>query len=665
VVRRLPLVVDLDGFLVPQLGFALACNLLGVDLSSLGFDDGDLTLADADGRTYRVPLGPDGRSLLNWHLDRDHPQWRNSFEHLPVTRVMELVENRRIISQNQSRYALRMAQAVELVRGGPGAAYAEYEQAVRQLNRLTKQQASGLALSEQEQQRLATEAGPLTERVAGMQADALAMLEQLGEQIEGLQPESPEEERVFAQVRSLSRDLLAGQLKRQIEADNAELAARNQELAADLRSHIQGKACFVGYTAAAVSDFVNTPVYKSAPGVLAHANMVNSLLQDRFVRLAPRWLNALLMVLAGLTMTLLAATRGPWVSLISVLLLISALLLASILLFVAKVTYVASAVAALTVFICWAFITLYRQLTEQQAKRQFSRALAQYTSPAVAAQIARQARVEDLAPRPREVTCFFSDLKGFTSISERLGAERTRELLNPYLEAMSQVLLEHRAMINKFMGDGIFAFFNPPIMECSDHAQRACAAAVESVRALQGLKERFADITLGQDMAGLEMRVGIHTGDVFVGDYGSASKLDYTCIGDTVNLAARLEPANKAFGTCLMISQATQEQLDGRFVCRPLGKLQVVGKKQAVSVFELLGRSRDLNAEQVSYAEDFARAVALFQARQWDQAKAAFQHCQQARQADGAAKLYLRHIAAFQDHPPPDDWNQGIELTSK
>jgi adenylate cyclase len=317
----------------------------------------------------------------------------------------------------------------------------------------------------------------------------------------------------------------------------------------------------------------------------------------------------------------------------------------------------------------WAVVTLYRQLTEERHKRAFSRSLAQYTSPAIAAKLSahvtQRSQAMDLSPQPREVTCFFSDLKGFTSISERLGASRTRELLNPYLEVMSEVLIETNGMINKFMGDGIFAFFNSPILEVKDHAGAACEATLKSFDALERLKDRLAHGELEWEVRSLSMRVGLNTGDVFVGDYGSLNKLDYTCIGDTVNLAARLEPACKAFGTQTLLSEWTRVAAGDRYEVRRLGGLQVVGKKQAVPIYELLGRKGEVDSATLAYAELFAEAVDKFERRDWEGSLRLLDRCLDMRPNDKAISLFVANIREFQFQPPPDDWNCAIELTSK
>ncbi|HUU83312.1 MAG TPA: CHASE2 domain-containing protein, partial [Phycisphaerae bacterium] len=508
VLRGVPLVVDAEGHLIKQLGFAAACDLLEFDDERMRLQGGWLVLSDADGQhAFRVPIDRQGRTLLNWHLDRDQPSWEHSFNHLPVSAIMQIVFNRRAIAENQARYGIAVAEAV---RATQEPVYPQYAEWVRRRNEIRKRLRYLQGRRADERPKLVQELDDLDEKIGQVDRTALDALKLFAGQIEGAAPTSPEEEELFERITSSHELLVRSGQRQRWEAANARAQAHNAELIEDLGPRVAGKICFVGYTATATPDLVNTPVYDTVPGVLGHANVVNSFLQGGFPRVASRTMNVLLIVLAGALVTLVTARRSPSAALVCVLLTVALLMLFSFVLFWGGAVYVAAVVPALTVFVCWAFITLYRQFVEQRAKRQFSRALAQYTSPAVAARIAEQQGAQDLSPRPCEVTCFFSDLKGFTAISERLGAERTRAILNPYLETMSQVLNEHRAIINKFMGDGIFAFFNPPILQVPEHARAACAAALDSMTALEALR---TDLTqgLGSDAAALHMRVGINS----------------------------------------------------------------------------------------------------------------------------------------------------------
>ncbi len=669
VMRRVPLLIDARGRLLEHLGFALACDVLDIDESSIRIDDGNvLTMSTRDGdASWRVPIDRDGMTLINWHIDRVRHEWWGSFTHIPVFRVWLIPKLRAAIEEEQGVLAHQMQEFVRFTSAGADAALATYQSLVRERRRLRH---------ENESPESSGELALLDRRIAKIEQTSVDyVVNDLAPQVrellaagEALSADNPDDAQALEALRLADKyatDPGGRRLKQAIAAKRT----RIEELQAELTRRIGGKICLVGYTAAAVADTVNTPVFDEMPGVLAHANVINSMLTNRFPRIAPPWFNVLVVVLAGMFMGTITALRNPWVSLVCVVAMTASLLVAEYAAFFFWVLDIDLAGAAIGVFVTWAAVTLYRQLTEERQKRAFSKSLAQYTSPAIAAKLATQLSQRggamDLSPVPRSVTCFFSDLKGFTSISERLGASRTRDVLNPYLDAMSAVLIEENAMINKFMGDGIFAFFNPPVLPVEDHPSAGCESALRSFDALEQLKQRLGQGSLADEVRALSMRIGLNTGDVFVGDYGSDNKLDYTCIGDTVNLAARLEPACKVFGVQCLISQSTLSATDDRFVVRHLGGLQVVGKKEAVQVYELVGRRGEVDDAGVRYAELFGRAVASFQARQWDETARLLNECAATHPDDQAVRLLADNVRAFRDAPPPDDWNQAIQLTSK
>ncbi len=553
VLRRVPILIDVDGKLVKQLGFAVVCDRLDIDDASFAMDHaGYLTMSDRKGEhTWRVRLDENGMAVLNWHIDRRQPQWQHSFRHIAVSRLMEVALNRRSIRQNQAFGALRMAQAVRRRFAEQPPAYAEYELFARTRNDLRRGRPAPAHAPTPAPAALATRLEACEEKTRDWLVFAL-------KSIEGLEPESPEEAQEFALYRALEKDLVQGALRADIEHKNANLRQRNQDILDQLRPLIEHKLCFVGYTAASVADMVNTPVFENMPGVLAHANVVNTFLQNRFPQVAPRLVNHLLLILAGLVVTLITSSKGPWVSLVSVGLVMALLLGGGLLLFYREAYIVAFSVALLAVFVCWAFVTLYRQLTEERHKRNLARALGRSTSPAIAAEIIRGPRQLDLTPKPAEVSCYFSDLQGFTALSERLGPADTQAVLNRYLERMSDVLVPNRAF-SKFMGDGIFAFFNAPLLPVEWHEAVACEVALGCLEALGRLKKEQASGPHAEVFGELVVRAGVHPGTVYVGEFGSENQTDYTCIGDTVNLAARLEPANKAFGTQIIVSAACRD----------------------------------------------------------------------------------------------------------
>ncbi|NOX60239.1 MAG: CHASE2 domain-containing protein [Planctomycetes bacterium] len=664
VLRHVPVLARVDGKLVEQIGFALAADVLDIDLDAIETDGiNRLTLTDKS-RTHRwtLPLNANGEMLINWHVDHASPSWENSFEHIPVSRAMEVALSRRAIKENLARLRLRLFDAVELMYEGAQAGLLDHEERIRKLNSL---EAEIDRVAAEQRESLRTQANVLLKDIEYTERLALSNLQRMHEEIKTLEPEDDEEKAFFARIQNLHRQLVQGEIQKGIERSNAQLQARADELLVELRAKLKGKLCFVGHTASAQADMVNSPVFENMPGVMAHANLVNTLLQNRLPTVTSDRMNVLLILITGAIITFLTATKGPWFAFGSLLLLIIPTLGVSSLLMWKYGHFVATLILVAATFVTWALITLYRQSTEERQRRSFARALARNTSPAIAASITRHMDKLDLSPKPAEVTCYFSDLQGFTSISERLDADQTKTILNRYLGAMGEVLIKYRAF-NKFMGDGIFAFFNSPLWPVEDHVVTGCEAALETAATLVELK-KSTELDHTGEFQKLWMRVGVHTGPVYVGYFGSENQTDYTCIGDTVNLAARLEGANKAFGTQIMISDACRVVAGDRYHYRHLAALQVKGKAQAVQVYELLGRKGMVDSDTLEYASTFDQAVTHFQNRDWTESKRLFQCCKARRPDDAAIELYDHEIERLLVSPPPEgqDWNMAIELTSK
>lgn len=664
ILRHVPVMTRLEGKVVKQIAFALSADILDFDLKSIAADEKNrLIITDhKQSNVWRLPLNENGEMLINWQINRDAPTWEKSFTHIPVSRAMEIATCRRTIRNNNALLRTRRFQAVELMYEGAPSGLLDHEARVRQLALWE----AGIELADAESRaNLEAQRNGLLKEIEATEELALSNIERMHQEIGGLEPEDEDEHALFSRINNLYEQLIAGPFTKELIANNARLQARADELVSELRGKLDGKFCFVGHTASAQADMVNSPVFESMPGVMAHANLVNTLLQNRIPTVAPSYMPVLLIVIVGAIITLLTATKGPWFAFASLLLLIAPMLGISCYLTWKYGFFIATIVPAATTFVAWALITLYRQSTEERQRRSFSRALARNTSPAIAASITKHMDKLDLSPQPAEVTCYFSDLQGFTSISERLDANQTKTILNHYLGAMGEVLVENRAF-NKFMGDGIFAFFNSPLWPVEDHIIVGCESALATAQKLNELKASAA-AEYAEEFRRLFMRVGVHAGPVYVGYFGSENQTDYTCIGDTVNLAARLESANKAFGTQIMVSGVCRDHAGDRYHYRHLAALQVKGKAQAVQVYELLGRKGDVDDETLDYANAFNQAVAAFQKRDWEGSKHHFQYCKERRVNDPAIELYHHEIEQLQLNPPPegDAWNMAITMTTK
>ncbi len=665
--RHLALMMDWDGRLLEQLGFAAARDMLDIQLDEISLDHRKRLIIEQGKEHPRmeIQLTDDGQALLNWHVTEDG-RWQRCFSHLPVTQLLQIRDSRQQMRENDIRRTYAMARAIQLIKDDEG--FQAYRDRVNRLIELRREirwaelQNRGEA---QEIREARDEATQLDGLIQTEEEEAKDFIAQMWLAIQEMpEPEDPKTRKDVERFKA-AHDLVTRRMM-ELERLNEKIAAAEAQQIERLRPMLEDKVCFVGYTATAVADMVSTPAYEHMPGVLVHSTLLNSMIQGQFRSWSSTPLQVGVIVLFGLFMTLGTVHRGPRESfIILIVIVLLTALLSTQMAFARRDYWMRLLLAVILTFVVWAMIVLVRYLVIDRQRRRFSKAVAQYVSPAMARRIADESDNLDLSPRAAEVTCFFSDLAGFTRISEKLGPEGTKTVLNPYLEYMSEALHRHDALINKFMGDGIFAFFNPPILACPEHAPAACESALDSRRALRELMTRYAQHPLSAHFEQLFMRIGIATGRVFVGDYGSDNKLDYTCVGDTVNLAARLESANKQFDSGTMINQSTYEAVRDHYMFRHLGALQVKGQSVAVRVYELLGRESEVDDEAKAFAEQFNRAVEAFGRREWDTARYAFEKAGAHRPDDSGIQRYLASIDLYRSQQPPEEWNGALELTEK
>lgn len=343
------------------------------------------------------------------------------------------------------------------------------------------------------------------------------------------------------------------------------------------------KYVFFGTSAPGLLDLRPTPLSRVTPGVIIHATALDNLLSGDFMRRAPAGAvligNLLLGALAGLWTVSIRRARNT---------ILAGLLLLTLPALIGLATYapgwwwpILPGEIAVGLALFGAVARNYS--VEGRQRRFINQAFRHYLSPAVIEKILADPKALRLGGERRELTILFSDLAGFTSLSEGLDAETLTTLLNDYLSDMTDIILDEGGTLDKYEGDAIIAFWNAPLTQ-NDHAERACRAAI---RAQQRLAERRPEFRerCGRD---LNMRIGLHTGEVIVGNMGSRQRFDYTVLGDAANLASRLEGANKVFGSGVMVSQATLDQGCGAITSRELGTIRVVGRQEAVLVHELI-----------------------------------------------------------------------------
>jgi adenylate cyclase len=266
----------------------------------------------------------------------------------------------------------------------------------------------------------------------------------------------------------------------------------------------------------------------------------------------------------------------------------------------------------------------------------------------------------------RVMTVMFCDMKGFTSLSEGVTPQGLVKLMNLYLSRMSEPINAHRGVIDKYIGDAIMAYWGPPFVAEAEQAHFACLAAIDMIGRVETLlKELPEHLGVRSIPAECDVRIGIATGDALVGSIGSEYMMSFTVMGDTVNLASRLEGANKVYGSRCLISAATAKMCGSDIELREIDRLVAVGQSQPQTVYEVLGRASELTAAQTQARMHYAEGLTAYRARRWEDASRAFAAALSAAPEDGPAAALMARSNAFSSNPPADNWDGAWHLERK
>jgi adenylate cyclase len=264
------------------------------------------------------------------------------------------------------------------------------------------------------------------------------------------------------------------------------------------------------------------------------------------------------------------------------------------------------------------------------------------------------------------VTIFFSDIKGFSSISEQLTAASMVNLLNNYFSEVAEEIRRHNGIIDKYIGDSVMAFWCAPFSPGDQHALDGCLAALAQLQAVEAVRQRLPEITgLRRNVPELVVRMGIATGEVVVGAIGSPNARSYTVIGDTVNLASRLEGVNKVYGTSIIVAEDTYRFARHAVEARELDVVTVAGKSEPIRIYELLAPTGGLDPLRAELRESFAQGLEAYRRQDWDAAAARFEACRRLAPEDGPSAVYLERVALLRESPPPAGWDGVWRLRAK
>jgi class 3 adenylate cyclase/CHASE2 domain-containing sensor protein len=647
-IRRIPLLARAGAYVFPHLGLEMAgLQRFGPEYH-VWLQDDRLILTSADrSLSVGVPVGPKAELNLRWPTDLAAVR-RSSISAAPV---LDLVRDRRRLAALDRRWRLLMEDLASLFPDvGWAEARAALDAAIHAVD--DAQTAEGETVDVDTADVTAVD---LAQNPAAAPPNLVPLRQRL---------DRVEERLVMTLMTAAARAA---------DADDADPTARQAATAVDrhqefittyhairekqvadvrrgadaLRPRVADKTVIVGLSVTAGTDLHKTPISNQQPGVEVYPAVMRTILSGVAFRRLGDWADWLVTILAAWLVGILAV-RLPtgWAVAAAVWVTVGVLIGA----------YLAAGTAALLLpvagpvlagVVAFAGASGYRQLTEARSRRWITRVFEQYTSPAHVEEIIGNPDALRLGGERREITVLFSDIAGFTPLSERMDPERLVALLQHYLGAMTAILYAERATLDKYEGDGIMAFVGAPV-QVDDHALRAVRAALAMQNAMPEINADLVRMGLLEDGARLRIRVGCSSGPANVGNFGSETRFDYTAMGDTVNLGGRLEEANRWLGTRILVPVSTREACGEAVLFREMGLARIRGKTEPVRLFEPLALAPAPDPLR-TLAEAFGRAVRALEAGDVDAAEAALADLLAAHPDDAPADALRDRIQAVRD----------------
>lgn len=420
---------------------------------------------------------------------------------------------------------------------------------------------------------------------------------------------------------------------------------------------LKNSLVFVGATEVGLSDLHATPVDPVLPGVEVHATVVSNALQKRLLIRDGRVIALDIVFIIAFTLILttsLSFVRRTLFALLLFLLTLGLYYIANHIAFKYYPLNTSVLFPLISIALSYLGSEAYRNLIEEKQSRFLKKAFSSYVSPDLVGEIMKNPDMLKLGGEKRNITVLFSDIRGFTTISEKLTPEALVQLLNMYLGPMTDIVLQHRGTLDKYIGDAIMALYNAPL-DVEDHPLQACRSALAMIEKLKDLNASFKANGLPE----VDIGIGINTGDVIVGNMGTDVRFDYTAMGDTVNLSSRLEGMNKAYKTHIIFTEFTLDKLktlgllqqsSGELRFRELDFIKVKGKDKPVTIYEL-SESMDEAA-----AKKFEEALMLYRKQQFKEAKEIFERLE-SEYADKTSGVFAERCVEFIDSPPGADWD--------
>jgi adenylate cyclase len=642
--RRIDLVMEYEGHYFAQLAFSPLLDWLGnpaVELKNKQIVLRDAGVGENLRRDIVIPMTEGYKFLINW----PKAGYLESFRHLGYYSLVQhkrleedLLYNLKVMDQagylsyfkgdfallDAYDYANGILQ--EVLEGGDTALMDDYREV-----RETFFQAVSEYLN-----------GPAEQQILD-QVDALLASDEISE----------EDKAAYREI---------GQQVPKVFGSTRELAMELAKVRKTLREAIPGAFCIIGWTGTSTTDIGVNPFEEEYMNVGTHASLVNTILQERFLDELPWWYGAILGAVMALVIALVIRKLNPLLSILIGIGFLIVVIAATGAFFLLSGWYLYLLTPVLTIFFTLFTMILIKFLLLEQEKSFIRNAFSHYLSTDVINELVADPDKLDLGGEKKYLTAMFTDVQGFSSISEKLDPTDLVALLNAYLTEMSDIIMNLRGTIDKYEGDAIIAFFGAPV-PYEDHPARACRAAVRMKKIEQHLNEHFVHNNLSP--SAVFTRIGINTGEMVVGNMGTKQKMDYTIMGNSVNLASRLEGVNKRYGTWILISEETYNKAGPDFTVRKMDRVRVVNIKEPVRLYELIDEKSSTDTNTMEAVELFHKGLELFEDRQWDAAIAEFHKTLKILPGDGPSEVFIKRCQGFQKKPPPASWDGVFNMSMK
>lgn len=650
--RRIELARQIDGNWYLQLVFAPLMDMMG--RPALSFERRSLKVSGAlmpDGtrQDFSIPLDPKGRMLIDWPKAKYEDSYKPhfSFAHLAAMEQEEARLDEAVLTL-ASMDIWSLSDAGGLI----GSSYARLVSAVSAIDAADEaykralddadDAAFGAYLAARADLRALAETyrgSGVVEVLAASAASAAAAHPDMAEYLAA----------ETARVRSIN-DVLG------------KVLANLGELRNKASAELSGKLCILGWVGTGTTDIGVNPFDGEYINVGTHAAVADTILSRSFIRYMDPWVSILLTIVVVPLLVLIMGRFSPGVRAAFGFGGSAAILVGSFALFATTSVFVGPLAATLGSVVGVVIREAIDFMGTEREKRFLRKAFGTYLSGDVVEQIISDPSKLKLGGSKRSMTALFTDIRGFSTISEQLTPEALVSLLNRYLSGMSDTILDEKGTIDKYEGDAIIAFFGAP-MDLPDHAMRACRSAILMKRLEREMNVQY--LAEGLTPSPLATRIGINTGDMVVGNMGTERKMNYTIMGNAVNLAARLEGVNKQYGSWILVSQATLTAAGPGLLARRMDRVRVVGINEPVQLYEILDTEAEAGEEAKAVVESFHKGMDAFEAKEWSEAKRLFKATLQIREGDGPSGKYLERCEKFLKTPPAANWDGVFSLTEK